>query len=315
MTERENLLASIASTIKDYRAGEIALPTPAHVDRWISQFDPEVQVPMLRELDYVFQRTYVSHPAMRQFLADVADEFPCEFWRSAHILSIQKNGMSQAEIRKIFSEILKEKCSHDVEYHGSVDGNLIYLDDAIFTGDHVMGDLANIIHKIPQEAQLYIIVIAIHSYAEYKIKRRLAGVIPQKNINVQSMWQFENRRNWHNKAGGLVPTDVLRPSEIGERNQSERISRLFSNVEGRQLLEREFLSAGEKIQEFAENPDPNLKPLGYSTLEQGFGSLLVTYRNCPNNCPLALWYGDTSFPPTHPLGRWYPLFPRKTYHQ
>jgi hypothetical protein len=34
----------------------------------------------------------------------------------------------------------------------------------------------------------------------------------------------------------------------------------------------------------------------------GFGSLIVTFRNCPNNTPLALWAGDP----------WYPLFPRIT---
>jgi hypothetical protein len=34
----------------------------------------------------------------------------------------------------------------------------------------------------------------------------------------------------------------------------------------------------------------------------GFGSTLVTFRNCPNNCPLAFWAG---YP-------WYPLFQRKT---
>ena len=31
MTERRNLLASITNTIKDYRAGEIAEPTPDHM--------------------------------------------------------------------------------------------------------------------------------------------------------------------------------------------------------------------------------------------------------------------------------------------
>jgi hypothetical protein len=33
----------------------------------------------------------------------------------------------------------------------------------------------------------------------------------------------------------------------------------------------------------------------------GFGSTIVTFRNCPNNAPLAFWAGDP----------WYPLFPRK----
>ena len=45
------------------------------------------------------------------------------------------------------------------------------------------------------------------------------------------------------------------------------------------------------------------RPLGNMVLETfGFGALVVTFRNCPNNAPLALWAGDP----------WYPLFPRKT---
>jgi len=39
MSERSDLLKSIANTIKDYRAGEIAEATPEHVDRWVKQFD------------------------------------------------------------------------------------------------------------------------------------------------------------------------------------------------------------------------------------------------------------------------------------
>ena len=35
MTKRNRLLESIAGTIADYRAGEIAVPTPQHVERWI----------------------------------------------------------------------------------------------------------------------------------------------------------------------------------------------------------------------------------------------------------------------------------------
>lgn len=36
MPERNDLTASIAATIQDYRAGEIVALTPAHVDRWVS---------------------------------------------------------------------------------------------------------------------------------------------------------------------------------------------------------------------------------------------------------------------------------------
>src|SRR5882672_3548504 len=50
MSARDGLLASVANTIQDYRAGEIAKPSPEHVDRWIQQFEKGVQLRLLREL-------------------------------------------------------------------------------------------------------------------------------------------------------------------------------------------------------------------------------------------------------------------------
>ena len=184
MTERRNLLASITNTIKDYRAGEIPEPTPGHVDEWINQFDENVQLLMLRELDHVFKLTYKPKLAVKNFLESVATHealvgsIPRDFWRNARILNIQRNGRSQAEMRMLFGEILKERYGLNIDHGG--------------------------------------------------------------------------------------------PSEM-------------------------------------------LKPLGYSLFDPGFGSMFVTYRNCPNNCPLALWYGNPEYPSNHPFSRWYPLFPRKTY--
>jgi hypothetical protein len=78
---------------------------------------------------------------------------------------------------------------------------------------------------------------------------------------------------------------------------------IFSDDAGRQLLEQEFLKAGARIRMMCPNLNVNQRPLGNTLLDTlGFGSMIVTFRNCPNNAPLALWVG-------HP---WYPLFPRAT---
>jgi len=71
-TERNNLLVSIATTTADYREGELETPTPEHVDRWINQFDPSVQMPMLRELEHVLKKTYLSKKHMAAFLGKLA---------------------------------------------------------------------------------------------------------------------------------------------------------------------------------------------------------------------------------------------------
>ena len=79
-------------------------------------------------------------------------------------------------------------------------------------------------------------------------------------------------------------------------------SRIFSSEAGRDLLEQQLLQAGLQIKEERLYFKENYRPLGYTVLKTlGFGALLVTFRNCPNNCPLAFWADDP----------WYPLFPRK----
>jgi hypothetical protein len=60
MTERNDILASIAETTADYRKGDLDAPNPAHVDCWVNQFDAAVQLPILRETDHVLKKTYFS---------------------------------------------------------------------------------------------------------------------------------------------------------------------------------------------------------------------------------------------------------------
>lgn len=318
MPERSDLLAAIAGTIRDYRAGEIAEPTPDHVERWISQFDGAVQVPMLRELDFVLQRTYVSRSRAQQLLAVVARHYPCDFWWDAHILDIQQKGRSQADMLEIFLPILREQCGLGIGYQGVPGGEFIYLDDAIFTGRRAIADLTRWTRtQAPAKVTLRIIAFAIYRGGRYWIDQNAEKWKSGKEIDYDCLrinrFDFESRRYYRNQSDVLWPTaEVYSPEGFAPRTPVARSSRVFASEEGRQLLEREFLNAGIKIQGFANAPNPMLKPLGFHRFNPGFGALFVTYRNCPNNCPLALWYGEPErYPPSHPLGRWYPLFSRK----
>ena len=319
MSERSDLLASIAGTIKDYRAGEIVAPTPAHVDRWISQFGATAQVPILRELDYVLQRTYVSRSKAQELFAKVAAAFPRDFWRAAHILNIQQNGSSQSEMRELLLPIVRQRHGNDIGYNGTPGGDFVYLDDAIFTGERVITDLTGWMRRsAPASGTLRVIVIGLHEGGKYWIEQNAELIKSGKQFNVRfhrfDGYAFENRRAYRNQSNVLWPTaDIYDAGNFRPRLPGGRASHPFATEQGRQLLEREFLNAGLHIQSLANYPNPQLKPLGFYRFQPGFGSLFVTYRNCPNNCPLALWYGDPSYGPNHPLGQWYPLLPRKTY--
>ena len=326
MAERENLLASIASTIKDYRAGEIAEPTPEHIDRWIKQFGDDVQVPMLRELDHILKRTYCSKDKALSLLRTLVHRPPnrstqsvFSFWQRAQILNVQQNGESQSVMRSLFGGVLHFECGLDIDQVTPDGQTFVYLDDALFTGNRIIRDLADWMPQAPAKTTVYVCVFASHPGGEHWCQTRVSQIADQfkKDIHLQ-FWRFygfENRRTYRNYSDILWPTfNIGGDDNFQPRQPGSRASSIFSNEAGRQLLERELYNAGDKTQGFAANPNPILKPLGFSPFYPGFGSLFVTYRNCPNNCPLALWYGDPSFGPNHPFGRWYPLFPRKTYN-
>src|SRR5216684_639889 len=117
MTKRSRLLDSIAGTAADYRVGDIAPPTPEHVDRWVPQFSNDVQLPLLRELGHVLKQTYFKRDVVAGFLGSLvknnklAGSNPCKFWRKTNILNIQqKGGHSQEEMLELFEESLHKHC-------------------------------------------------------------------------------------------------------------------------------------------------------------------------------------------------------------
>jgi len=61
-------------------------------------------------------------------------------------------------------------------------------------------------------------------------------------------------------------------------------------------------------------PSEVLKPLGFTKFDGlGFGGTTFTYRNCPNNAPLAFWWGDYEPTGVPALDCWYPLMKRIGY--
>ena len=329
MSTREDLLVSIASTIQEYRAGEIAAPTPEHVDRWVRQFDEAVQLTMLREMDHVLKRTYFSLKEVTSFLRGLiqteklAGKDPCAFWRGVHFLDIQGGGNSQTEMLALFDAILQERCGFGIEQCGGESAVCMYLDDGIFTGNRVRRDLeAWITDQAPGRAALHVVSIALHSGGQYYAGGHISksAVTAGKAIDV-TWWraiELEDRKYYSNTADVLrpiaIPDDAAVQAYVQAMNYAPTLRRpgnvggnaLFSSDEGKNLLEQEFLKAGARIRQMCPNLGATQRPLGHITLDTlGFGSLIVTFRNCPNNAPLALWVGDP----------WYPLFPRTTNSQ
>lgn len=324
MSEESRLIESIMETTSDYREAELGPPTAEHVERWLHQFDKGVREPILREMDHVLKHTYFSRRRTKEFLANlfgceklVGDD-PCTFWGRVKFLDIQGGGASQKEMLALFSKILSKKCGFGIADCGADPHSLLYLDDAIFTGNRIRQDLETwITNHVGDDARIHIVTIARHThgcyYADKKIKK--AAEKAGKKINL-SWWraiELEDRKRCTDSSDVLrpvsIPDDPRVAEYVGFMNHQPHLRRagvvshkgIFSNDEGRHILEQEFLKAGVRIRETCPYLNEYQRPLGNSVLETlGFGSLIVTFRNCPNNAPLALWAGD------------YPLFRRAT---
>ncbi len=335
MSSREDLLASISHTTRDYRVGALPAPRPEHVDRWVQQFNEAVQLPILTEMEHVIKRTYFSRKRVANYLQrfiqnkKLAGENPCDFWKKVNFLTIQQQGHSQIDLLSLFDKELEAECGFSTQDCNESNNTYIYLDDVMFSGNRVGNDLEKWVRDTaPNQATVIVMLIVTHKLARWQIEKRLKSVIKETNKNIKGRWLYyhalENRKNYRMNAGVLWPSKL--PDDNALNKYLERPHKYpfeprmsggklgpFSSESGRQLLEREFTLAGVHIRNFAENPNDIIRPLGFSPFGLGFGSMIVTFRNCPNNCPLALWWGDPNASSNHPFSKWYPLFPRVTY--
>lgn len=329
MSQRINLVESIANTIQDYRGGSLPQPIPAHVERWVQQFDAAVQLPILQEIDHVLKSVYFSKDAVARFLrcvmrtSQLTGDRPNEFWRSANLLDIQGGGSSQTDMLALFSEQLEDEYGFSIDDCGQGDEVFIYLDDGIFTGNRVRRDLEGWIGgNAPAQAKVHVICIAEHSGGRYYANTEIQKVIRGSAKNIDITWwraiELEDRKTYSEESDVLRPTAIPNDPAVKAYVAAMRYqptlrtagnpgaANLFSSDAAKILLEQEFLKAGVRIRQICPNLGATQRPLGHMTLETlGFGSLIVTYRNCPNNAPLAFWVDAP----------WYPLFPRTTNTQ
>jgi len=327
MSEFDRRCRAVATLIADYRQGEIVAPDDAHVARWVRQFPAAVHESLLAEMEHVLRKTYYSKAKVSKFLAGLVThgtlggDDPKGFWKTTEFLHLQRAGNSQREFLAIFEQALRTKTGLSLADCGSGQPQrFFYLDDALFSGGRIKSDLTRWIEEeAPQEAEVIVAVIGIHEQGHYFAKKDLAAAIKEAGKKIKIRWG--KAIDIEDRIFNVDTSDVLRPTGPGGdeavaayvanlgkaqtwRSPGRQGSRkLFSGERGRELLEQEFLKAGVRIRACSPYLNDYQRPLGNTVMRTtGFGTMLVTWRNCPNNAPLVLWAGNP----------WYPLFPRKT---
>jgi hypothetical protein len=328
------LCHSILSKIYDYRAGEIPEPDISHIKKWVRQFPEYQRVNILQALDYVFDESYFSKQKVTDFMKncvsnkvlskDMMGGDPLSFWKKVNFLNIQMGGNSQQDLLDLFNTSLEKVLGISIKECGSTECEFIYFDDVSFSGNRIRSDLEHWIeNSSPSRCKVNIIVMATHSggryYASTKLKEKSIECGKDVNISWWNLFEIEDRKRYMDSSEVLCPTRLPADNAVqeyikiltnaGYPPQLRKVTNppyksvFFKSERDRQLLEEIFLIQGAKILQMCPNLSGRIRPLGFQALKTlGFGSMIITYRNCPNTCPPALWAGDP----------WYPLFLRKT---
>ena len=280
---------------------------------------------------------YISEQAIDTFLLNLitnqnlTNNNPNQYWKNVSLLNIQKDGESQDIMVQKFKMLVKNKLNIDIAVNDYSKHQYIYIDDFLFSGKKLQTDLITFMNLAPQNANIIAIYVGVFTSGEYYVKDRWLKENNSKNINfdIWRLYGLENKNICQNVADVLLPTsNILQFENVNQylKEQSQYILRdisqqpnrycegnhIFSSEENRQIIEKEFTLAGLKINSSIRDTRKRLfwKPLGLTSFHGlGFGAMVTTYRNCPNNTPLALWWGDWNDNNT-----WTPLFMRKTYN-
>jgi hypothetical protein len=316
----------LVTIVSDYWAK----PTVEHIEQWLDQFDSDIRLPLVTEVTHVLSKSYFSSKRTKSFLKKLISapklvgEDRAEFWKTANFFNAQQGGQSQGELLELFDSLLRDEVGFGLEKCGSKNGPVIYLDDLLLSGNRLVNDLRSWLpDEAPKNCELYAIFMGLHSGGKFYAERALTEMAAKAGKLTPNFWRMLPLENFSNSGPAAdvyrlrkLPNDEAttryiqehvkgEPAFLRPEKESNR-SKFFSSEEKRNFLEQTFWSMGLHIREIAGNLKQTHRPLGYTSVNSanklGFGAVVVTYRNCPNNCPLAYWVGDP----------WYPLFERKT---
>lgn len=334
----EELAASIASTVADYRESEVDRITTEHVLTWAQQFDSRDVLAVLRETDAILKKRYFSRDDGEHFLRKVIEKFAAKYAEGSvarlvgetAFLDLQEGGKSQGAMLEMLDTVMSGYGVSITECGKDGPRRCVYLDDVLCTGNTLFYDMrawwlepdesgTPRYAVLPKEVGVEYVFIALHEMNWFKVRARLRmdGDLPPRAVP-QWAWRGIAIENDFTRAGAAL--DFAFPRRAGVSAEAEAYftslgvspdgvfrtdgrpatETLFTTPEGRDQFERAILSKGIELINSVTSKKENIRPLGFTLPSHktlGFGALVFTWRNVPNNAPLVFWYDTPGFTP------------------
>lgn len=239
--DMEQLITSIYQTLEDYRADEnspMVRMTPDRIRNWINQFDNDLRMPILTELDNVFKKRYCSKSKIKNFLDEViqvlTEDFNFksadEFLKNSDFLNLQPEGKSQRIMLSLFDELIQEKYRLSLSDCGTISKKYsIYIDDILCTGLTLISDIKEwsemnfTTGKTNKQAVadgstvLVFAYVFIHKKNYYKKKAEMRLKISDAVANNHKMYrliEIENGTEQNSKIDLIYPLENGQPQNV-----------------------------------------------------------------------------------------------------
>ena len=260
------------------------------------------------------------------------------------VVNEQDDGLSQHKLVSWFSEEIEERYGAKLKTEIKEGKNFIYVDDGLYTGKRARKDLISLIDILPTGSSLDVFYMVASMKSLKYVETQIKPIARGRNIEIElfRMHPIDNDKavdSWYERDGTYVeafspeymclwpssslssnPEIVSYEHELRALDKCERRlyrdskwvndKGIFSSVETRDIVEREFLLKGIQIVKSCE-VKPGIHPLGFNLWPSfGFGSITASDINISNTCPLVLWWGN-NIQQGDVLDAWYPLLPRR----
>jgi len=277
-----SLASSLSNTMGDYHN---SLVSTSHILSWVKQpsFPEEEREFILVELNHVFKELFLTAPKLVAYLKNLKAQLEVAdptFWASACLVQAQAETKSQGRMNKLFAQLF----GTTVISLGSAGAfkNVVYLDDALYTGQTLYNSLSPFKQKF-KGCAVHVCVVFMHKEAKQRYDWAREMLIKQQNLSAAASVQLHYQV--------LVGTLYSKPDATSFFSSPASRARLHKIFEG---VAAGFVFAGTKYKAMGLQGDK-------VDLPNGFGSPVATCSNCPNNAPVALWW---------PKNGWLPLLPR-----
>ena len=291
-TTEQSAINTLVALLADYRQGEIAPIDAAQVARWAEQFPAASRAVMLRAMANALPRVYLSRAHARcvceKLLGSTVlwGKNPLQAIARSRFLNLQGRGQSQQAMLQLCNEVLHHQAAFGIADCWEADRRFVYLDDVCLSGRTLIQTLAPwITCSARPKSELVICLVAARVQGLEHVCRTLRLLAAEKELTIRYRIAYAIDE-------GLVGKEPL-----------------FTPEEHR-LLSQAFATAGRQILATAPTAQSWLTPLGYGVTPGSWTRAFVfTWRNIPNNCPPALWWGRPDWPGSS-LAAWTPLIPR-----